>query len=60
MFNRSYLHLITFDFLFSVVSPLALLETPPSGLLSWAALPLQSMSQVSFGCAEVALSSIIH
>lgn len=59
MFNRSYLHLITFDFLFSV-SPLALLETPPSGLHAWAALPLQSMSQVSFGCAEVALSSLIH
>lgn len=59
MFNKSYLHLICFDFLFSVVSPLALLETPPSGLLAWAAL-LQSMSQVSFGYAEVALSSLIH
>lgn len=60
MFNKSYLHLITFDFLFSVVSPLALLETPPSGLLAWAALLLQSMSQVSFGYAEVAFSSLIH
>lgn len=60
MFKKSYLHLITFDFLLSVVSPLALLETPPSGLPAWATLLLQSTSQVSFGYAEVALSTLIH
>lgn len=60
MFKTSYLQLITFAFLFSVVSPLALLKIPPSGLPAWAALLLQSMSQVSSGCAEASLSSLIH
>lgn len=60
MFIKSYLHLVTFAFFFSVVSPLALLETPPSGLPACVALLLQSVSQVSSGCAEVALSRLIH